>query len=313
MGSTPRIGLIGLGNAGQAMLRPLSLRYPMAIHDRDPARCDQSLAACKAPPTVSPSAAALAESAELVILSLPNPAASLSVAGEIRDALSPGTIVVETSTVRPEDIEALHEILGPAGARVIDVALVGGVAKLAEGQAVFLAGMEEAEAGLAGEVLDAMADEIFFLGARGNGMRTKLVVNAVAHAVYVVLVEAGALAAAQDIPLAVLQRLLERESGLARPLSHRFGERLQNHDFDGGMSTLNARKDSRLILDEAHELGVPLFAIPAAHSVYELALREGLGSLDYASIGQLWEKWLEIDFAGMTGGKDETRADDDSG
>ena len=76
MGSTPRIGLIGLGNAGQAMLRPLSLRYPMAIHDRDPARCDQSLAACKAPPTVSPSAAALAESAELVILSLPNPAAS---------------------------------------------------------------------------------------------------------------------------------------------------------------------------------------------------------------------------------------------
>ena len=52
------------------------------------------------------------------------------------------------------------------------------------------------EAGLAGVVLTALADDIFWLGTRGKGMATKLVVNAVAHAVYVVLVEAGALAAA---------------------------------------------------------------------------------------------------------------------
>lgn len=298
MGSDDKsgVGLIGLGNAGQAMLRALSPRFRVTVYDRDPARCRAAVEACEVPPIAAPSAADLAGSVELIILSLPTPSASLSVAEEIREAIAPGTIVLETSTVKPDDVEALHELLAPAGARVIDVALVGGVHKLAEGQAVFLAGMAEAEAGFARDVLDAMAEEIFFLGGRGNGMRTKLVVNAVAHAAYVVLVEAGALAAAQDIPLPVLQRLLERESGLARPLTHRFGERLRNHDFAGGMSTVNARKDSRLILDEAHELGVPLFAIPAAHSVYELAVREGLGELDYAAIGQLWERWLDIAF-----------------
>ena len=60
------------------------------------------------------------------------------------------------------------------------------------------------------------------------------------------------------------------------------------------MSTANARKDSALILDQARQLGIPLFAIQGAHSLYEVAMREGLGDLDYAAIGQLYEKWLGI-------------------
>ena len=57
-------------------------------------------------------------------------------------------------------------------------------------------------------------------------MRAKLVANAVSHSAYVLLLEAAALAVAQDIPLPVFYRLMERESGLMRPLTHRFGERL---------------------------------------------------------------------------------------
>jgi hypothetical protein len=45
---------------------------------------------------------------------------------------------------------------------------------------------------------------------------------------------------------------------------------------------------------------VPLFAIAATHSVYEIAVAEGLGSLDYASMGRLWEKWLRISFTDET-------------
>jgi 3-hydroxyisobutyrate dehydrogenase-like beta-hydroxyacid dehydrogenase len=181
--------------------------------------------------------------------------------------------------------------------RVIDAPLVGGVQKLAQGKAVFLIGATEDSAGSAGEVLKCIAEETFFLEKRGSGMRTKLILNAVAHAVYVSLLEAGALAAVQDLPLPVFQRLLERESGLMRPLTHRFGERLLNHDFVGGMSTANARKDSALFLDGARALGIPLFTMTAAHSVYELALREGLAKFDYASIGTLWENWLGISFS----------------
>jgi 3-hydroxyisobutyrate dehydrogenase-like beta-hydroxyacid dehydrogenase len=294
----PRVGIVGIGNAGQAMVEALAPRFALTLFDRDEWRCRvASSGAEQQQVRIARGVADLAGEANLVILSLPHPAASRSVAEEMKEAIKPGTIVLETSTVRPEDVEALHEILLPAGAIVVDAALVGGIAALALGKSAFLVGAAEADGGRLGMVLDALAEDIFYLGGRGKGMAAKLVVNAVAHAAYVVLVEAGALAAAQDIPMAVLQRLLERESGLLRPLTHRFGERLRSHDFVGGMSTTNAAKDSRLVLDAAHSLGVPLFAIPAAHAVYQLAMREGLEGLDYASIGVLWEKWLGIDFA----------------
>jgi 3-hydroxyisobutyrate dehydrogenase-like beta-hydroxyacid dehydrogenase len=290
-----RVGLIGLGNAGRALLQALSRHAAVVVHDRDSGRLAGLEAVCTIPAVPAPSAEALAAGCDLILLSLPSPEASLAVAEEISPAIGIGTMVIETSTVRPEDVEALHDLLSPTGARVLDAAIVGGVHKLAEGKGVFLIGAAEADAGIAGEVLGAIAEELFWLGGRGRGMRAKLAVNAVAHGVFAVLVEAGALAAAQDIPMATFRRLMERESGVMRPMKHRFGERLLKRDFAGGMSTANARKDSALILDTARQLGVPLFALQGAHSLYEVAMREGLGPLDYAALGQLYEKWLGIE------------------
>lgn len=292
-----RIGLIGLGNAGRAILQALSGSRALLVYDRDPERCQGLSEICGHDPVLASSAADLARDADLILLSLPTPAASLSVAQEIRATVRPGATVVETSTVRPEHVEQLDTLLFPAGARVIDAAVIGGVHKLAAGRGVFLVGPPEEETGPAGPVLRSIAEEIFFLKGRGDGMRAKLVANAVSHSAYVLLLEAGALAAAQNIPLSVFHRLMERESGLMRPLTHRFGERLRKHDFEGGMSTANAKKDSTLILETAQTLGVPLFAIQATHAVYEIAMREGLENLDYASMGQLWEKWLGVSFA----------------
>jgi 3-hydroxyisobutyrate dehydrogenase-like beta-hydroxyacid dehydrogenase len=176
------------------------------------------------------------------------------------------------------------------------------VHKLAAGKGVFLIGPCEADAGAAAPVLRDIAEEIFFLNGRGDGMRAKLVANAVSHTAYVLLLEASALALKQNIPLDVFYRLMERESGLLRPLTHRFGERLRKGDFEGGMSTINARKDSGLIIDAARTLGVPLFTIAATHGAYEIAVGEGLGELDYASMGRLWENWLGIDFTATAQG-----------
>lgn len=290
-----RIGIIGLGNAGQALFQALSRQASLCVYDRDSTRLAGLEAICVTSPEPMASAEVLARACNIILLSLPSPDASLSVAHELLPGLQPGTIVAETSTVRPEDVEELHDLLSPAGARVIDTAIVGGVHKLAAGEGVFLIGANAAEAGVVGEVLGSIAEELFYLGGRGRGMRAKLSVNAVAHGVFAVLVEAGALAAAQDIPMSTFRRLMERESGVMRPMKHRFGERLLRGDFTGGMSTANARKDSALILDMARELGIPLFALQGAHSLYEVALREGLGALDYAAVGQLYEKWLGIE------------------
>lgn len=66
--------------------------------------------------------------------------------------------------------------------------------------------------------------------------------------------------------------------------------------FEGGMSVSNARKDSVLALQMAQELGVPLYAIQASHTPYEVAQAKGLGALDYAALATLWEDWTGVAF-----------------
>jgi 3-hydroxyisobutyrate dehydrogenase-like beta-hydroxyacid dehydrogenase len=91
--------------------------------------------------------------------------------------------------------------------------------------------------------------------------------------------------------LPAIELLAHPEAGLLRPLTHRFAERVLHDDYAGGMPTEAARKDSTLALAMAQETGVPLFAVQAAHTVYELAVAGDLGRLDYASIAGLWERW----------------------
>src|SRR5215469_11452490 len=159
---------------------------------------------------------------------------------------------------------------------------------MAAGRSTLLVGGKAEDLDAAAGVFAALAPRVLRFGDVGSGMAAKVINNAVAHAVMVILVEA----AATGVALHDLANLLaDPDAGLPRPLTHRFVERVLRADYEGGMPTEAARKDSTLALALAQTSGVPLFAIQGAHTVYELALADGLGRLDYASIAQLWEGW----------------------
>ena len=52
-----------------------------------------------------------------------------------------------------------------------------------------------------------------------------------------------------------------------------------------------ARKDSVLALALAQDSGVPLFAIQASQTVYDIAAASGYGREDYAAIAKIWADW----------------------
>ena len=151
-----KVGLIGLGNAGLALATPILKIFEVTGYDRNEVRRDLAQGAGV---QIASSAGEVAEHCEVIFLSLPDPAISKTVLGEIGRERLAGRLVVETSTVAPQDIAELSEIAQGGNATVM-----------------------------------------------------------------VVLVEAGALAAAQDVPVDVFYELMRRESGLMRPLTHRFGE-----------------------------------------------------------------------------------------
>ena len=97
-------------------------------------------------------------------------------------------------------------------------------------------------------------------------MGTKVVNNGIMHALMVVLIEAFTMSNKLGVPSQTMIEILNRDE-ILRPLVHRVQERMQEGNYEGGMSITNARKDSVLALETAQELGVPLFAIGSTYTL----------------------------------------------
>lgn len=283
------VSLCGLGNMGGAVAGRLAAHRPLRVFDLDPGRVAH---AAEHPQVTAAGAVAELAGSDVVVLSLPAPKVSLQVIAELAPRMRTGGVIVETSTVNPADMVEEQQICAAHGIGVVDAAILSGVSQMAGGTATLLVGGAESDVDKVADVLAAISATITRFGPVGSGMAAKVINNAVAHAVMVVLAEAGALAAATGVSGSALAALLSGpEAGLTRPLTHRFAERVLRGDYDGGMPTEAARKDSTLALAMAQDTGVPLFGIQGAHTVYELGVSEGLGRLDYASIATLWERW----------------------
>lgn len=291
-GSPQQIGLVGLGNMGSAIAERLVLSTRPLVFDIDGQRVadvSERLAV-----TVAQSLDDF-RTADLVLLCLPHPSASLSVVRTLAGILKPGSVLIETSTVAPEQIHECASIARAHGIGLIDAALAAGVGQMRAGTAAALVGGSPEDVATARPALHAFTRNVYVIGDLGAGAALKVINNAVAHAVMVVLVEAAALATASGIDRSHLIRLMTgTDAGLTRPLEHRLMERIATGNYDGGMPTEAALKDSMLALELARSRKVPVFAIGGSHAVYEMATAEGFARLDYAAIAKLWERWLGV-------------------
>jgi len=288
------VGMIGLGNAGSALASAFSGQRKLVGYDANPARRD-AVAALDL--HWAGSVADVAGLADTVLLSLPKPEASRAVVAELAGGARPPKLIVETSTVTPNTARDLGAVCDGAGIAFIDAAVGSGVQAMAAGQVTWLVGGADDAVAQARPTLELVAKTIHHLGPVGAGSGAKVVNNAVMHALMVVLIEAGAMAGKLGVPLDALADILGSADGVTRPLQHRFRERIMGGDYAGGMSVANARKDSMLALETAQDLGVPLFAMLAAHTPYEIAESQGMGELDYAALAKLWEEWCDVDFS----------------
>jgi 3-hydroxyisobutyrate dehydrogenase-like beta-hydroxyacid dehydrogenase len=275
------------------MATALSGKMPLLGFDVDPDR--QRAVAHLALDCVA-SVTEMANRARSVVLSLPKPEISKAVVAELLRGEARPDLIIETSTVTHTVAQELASLCQARHVSFVDAAIANGVASMAAGKITFLVGGTPEDVAKSHPVLEAMAAAIMHLGPAGAGMGAKVVVNAVLHAVMVVLIEAGAMATKLGLPMQTLVDILRRDEGLIRPLTHRVQERIMHGNYQGGMSVSNARKDSVLALATAQELGIPLYAIQASHTPYEIAEALGMGNLDYAALATLWEQWSGVQF-----------------
>jgi 3-hydroxyisobutyrate dehydrogenase-like beta-hydroxyacid dehydrogenase len=289
MTNISKVAVYGLGNMGFPLARRIAARFAVQVYDLSADMLDKAKAELGAEPLSRPEDLV---QTPIVVLCLPSPKISMAVLRQIAPHLPKDAVVVETSTVNPEDVLACQAIVAPFNIRIIDASLLAGVSQMEAGTATLLIGGNEQAIEASKPVLDAIAEKQIVFGPLGTGAAAKVINNAVAHAVMVVVAEAGSMATATGVSIDKLIGLLsDPQMGMHRPLTYRFAKRVVDGDYEGGMPLDAARKDSRLALDLAQSEGVPLFAIQASHSVYEMASRAGYGRDDYAVIARLWADW----------------------
>ena len=282
--------VIGLGNMGIEVASRLAAAGPVTGFDLS--RDRRQVAGARHIQSAGSLAAAV-HGASCVVLCLPSPTASRATVATLVGMLPRGTLIIETSTVTPADIADMDALCAPAGLTLVDAAIQSGVEIMARGESVLLIGGADDDLVVAAPWLDALSPRQSVMGAQGAGAAAKVINNAVAHGVYVVLAEALAMARANGISTQHFVTMMSGpDAGLVRPLTHRIAERVTQRNFSPGMTLDAARKDSVLALEVAQRDGIPLFAIQGAHTAYEVASAQGMGREDYAVLATLWDKWI---------------------
>jgi 3-hydroxyisobutyrate dehydrogenase len=290
----PRIGFLGLGAMGGPMARQLvKSGFSVTGYDVSAARM---AAAAKDGVTSARSPAAAASAADVLMSSLPNPAAVraayLGPDGAVA-ALRAGTILVDMSTIDPATWREVADAARARGAESLGAPVSGGPADAGSGRLVFLIGGEAGVIDRCRPVLDALGSEVHHLGPLGAGHIVKLVNNVMSMSNVLVAAEAMVLGVRAGMDPQRLFDVLSTSGGR----SHHFLKRFPNvlaGDFTPYFSIALSRKDLSLALHMAESLGVPMLATSIVRQVYEAAGAAGLDTLDMAGVTTLYEQWAKV-------------------
>lgn len=185
MDNNRTIGFIGLGNAGWPMAGQLvDAGYRLVVHDQESDRATRFAAEHDA--TAADGAEAFS-GADVIFTMLPHGGIvreALLGSGALADGLTPGTIVVDTSSSAPQDTRALAADLAGRGITLVDAAVsedeVGGGKR---GAITFMVGADDAETlERVRPLLEIMSTHLFHLGPVGAGHAMKTLNNYVSSA-----------------------------------------------------------------------------------------------------------------------------------
>jgi 3-hydroxyisobutyrate dehydrogenase len=258
------IGLVGLGQMGGAMLRRLRVEgQGVLAFDLDPALRDAARAAgavaCESPAGVA---------APLVILSLPHAGAVAAVLAALLPHLPQGAVIADTSTIEPAAARRFADQANAAGIAYLDAPVSGGPAGAASGQLAMMVGGSAAALERARPSLLLLAPRIVHVGASGAGQVAKLANNLLVATHLAAAAEALRMAARAGVPPEAILPVINAASGRSAATEVNWPRWISSGRFDSGFTAGLMRKDVRLALALAEEVGAGLAVCGAAATVW---------------------------------------------
>jgi 3-hydroxyisobutyrate dehydrogenase len=239
------VGVVGLGNMGSALAANLAAAgFDVVGHD--------AAGGDRAPADVQhvTSVADVARTADVIVWSLPDGAASDAVASDLLAASGRvASHVVDTSTVGVAASRALDARLAEAGVAYVDAPVSGGVAGArARTLAVMYAASDDACAHVQ-PVLAGLSDRRHRVGDRpGLAQAMKLANNFLSATTLVATSEAVAFGVREGLDMATMLEVLNGSSGRSAASSDKFPQHVLTGRYASGFTNSLMAKDVQLYL-----------------------------------------------------------------
>ena len=285
---TSTVAVIGLGAMGLPMATRLAERF--AVRGFDIAAERVALAA-EAGVTPTSSAADAVDGADAVLVAV-RTGAQLDALLFGEDGLAPhladGAVVILTSTVGTDGIDAIAAQLAVHGAQLVDAPLSGGPVRAGEGDLLIVVGATPSALETARPVLDQLASTLSIVGDKpGDGQALKTVNQLLCGVHIAAAAEALALADALGLDRARTLDALTAGAANSFMLGNRGPRALQAYDEDGAevLSRLDIFvKDLGIVGDAARRAHLSTPVAAAAEQLFLLGEAQGLGALDDSAV-----------------------------
>ena len=285
------VGFVGLGHMGLGMAtRLLSAGHEVTIYDPAAGKAD-ALTTMGATHASNPRD--VSEGTEAVFTMLQDDEVSRAVwlgdDGVLAAELAPQALAIECSTLSHGWVMELAEKTRKRGLRFVDCPVTGVADATASGSLTLNVGAEPEDLEAARPLLEALAEEIFYLGPPGRGTAYKLVTNLFAAVQLAGAAEALAVAKDAGLDLDMVVRAIAKDQ-VASPLVVRNIRRMadDHHEHDLTFPTGLRRKDTTYGVAFAKEVGVDSPFAAAALAAFEKMGRSGWDDLNESKIFDLF-------------------------
>jgi 3-hydroxyisobutyrate dehydrogenase len=258
MEGSMRVGFVGLGTMGGAMAANAARAgFQVSAWNRTPGRAPDlgDLGV-----ETRASAAAVAADSDVVITIVsdtPDVEAVLFGPGGVAEGASPGTLVVDMSTISPSATRDFAARLAQQGVQMLDGPVSGGSEGAKKGTLSIFIGGDAADLERARPVLQSLGTTITHVGPIGSGQAVKAVNQVILAGTYLGVAEGIVLALKSGLDVDQVVAALSGGAAQSWVLTNRSG-RMKDNDYPLGFKVALHRKDLGIALGMARELGASL-------------------------------------------------------
>jgi len=288
-----RVGFIGLGNMGGPLARfVLEAGFSLVVHD---IRREAGASLLERGAAWAESSRDVAAACDVICVCVPGPPemqAVMLAASGVLEGVKPGAVVIDHTTNAPAVVRDVGVAMNARGAHMLDAPLDGGREGALEGQLTLFVGGDETILRRVKPVLDTFSRSVVWVGDLGAGSITKIVHNALAMSIDLLLAECLTLGAKAGV---AVPRLVEafREGCIVSnnmTFTKRMPATLFRGDFVARFALALAYKDFRLAGDLATQHGVPTRLLDLCQMELLEAMNRGWGDQDRIKASTLQEE-----------------------